>query len=46
MDNQEIKLPDINERGSSSGQMKRKGSFSQMQGHARAAYLAKKERKE
>ena len=47
MDQNDVKLPNINNRGNSSGQAKRSGSFASLQNNAaRSAFVAKKERKE
>lgn len=46
MDQNDVKLPDINERANSQPQMKRKPSFNSMTGAARSAAQAKKDRKE
>jgi len=46
MDQQNTKLPNINNRGSSQG-IKRQGSFMSVgTGNAKSAFIAKKERKE
>ena len=46
MDQNDVKLPNINNRGNS-GQAKRSGSFTSLQnGVSRSVFVAKKERKE